>query len=122
MIKPFSFDILFFVDVGQYWVVGVDIEQYDKHRPDKYLHGLLEENTNPSLLRAFESYFSIVGSATDYSVNFTNIINEYRKKPPFNFINPIENYGGVVQVGILNTKLTISNFIFEFFEFYSIIF
>ncbi|XP_044015462.1 guanylate cyclase 32E-like isoform X2 [Aphidius gifuensis] len=86
------------LDNGEYWVVGVDIEQYDKNRPDKYLHGLLEENTNPSLLRAYESYFSIVGSATDYSDNFTNIINEYRKKPPFNFINPIENYGGVVQI------------------------
>lgn len=88
-------------------MVGVDIEQYDKYRPDKYLHGLLEENTNPSLLRAYESYFSIVGSATDYSDNFTNIINEYRKKPPFNFINPIENYGGVVQVSNLFTDIFI---------------
>lgn len=27
---------------GQYWVLGVDIEQYDPEDPYKYLHGLLQ--------------------------------------------------------------------------------
>ncbi|XP_015121956.1 guanylate cyclase 32E [Diachasma alloeum] len=86
------------LDNGEYWVVGVDIEQYDEHQPSKYLRGLLQEHTTPSLLRAHRSYFSIVASPPRISKNFTRIINEYRGKPPFNFTNPLATLGGLVRI------------------------
>ncbi|XP_011308838.1 guanylate cyclase 32E isoform X2 [Fopius arisanus] len=83
---------------SEYWVVGVDIEQYDEDHPSKYLRGLLQEHANPSLLRAHRSYFSIVASPPRISKNFTQIINQYRGKPPFNFTNPLATLGGLVKI------------------------
>ncbi|XP_012148117.1 guanylate cyclase 32E isoform X1 [Megachile rotundata] len=86
------------LEKGEYWVVGVDIEQYDEKRPDKYFRGLWQKKTNSSILRAYRSYFSVVASAPIYSRNFTRQVNEYRQKPPFNFSNPLANVGGIVQI------------------------
>lgn len=85
---------------GEYWVVGVDIEQYDEKRPDKYFRGLWQRKTNSSILKAYRSYFSVVASAPIYSTNFTRMVNLYRQKPPFNFSNPLANMGGIIQVTI----------------------
>ena len=76
----------------------MDIEQYDEKEPDKYLRGLWQKHTDSKMLKVFRSYFSVVASAPINYDNFTTLINEYRKKPPFNFSNPIDNLGGVVQV------------------------
>lgn len=86
---------------GEYWVVGVDIEQYDEKRPDKYFRGLWQRKTNSSILKAYRSYFSVVASAPIYSTNFTRMVNSYRQKPPFNFSNPLANMGGIIQVTII---------------------
>lgn len=48
---------------GEYFVVGVDIEQYDTSVPDKYLRGLLQDETDADCIEAFRSYFGIVPSA-----------------------------------------------------------
>lgn len=76
----------------------MDIEQYDQHEPDKYLRGLWQKQTDLKMLKAFRNYFSIVASPPVSFDNFTTLINEYRRKPPFNFSNPVDNLGGVVQV------------------------
>ncbi|KAK1134117.1 hypothetical protein K0M31_011899 [Melipona bicolor] len=86
------------LEKGEYWVVGVDIEQYDEKRPDKYFRGLWQEKTNSSILKAYRSYFSVVASTPIYSKNFTRMVNEYRQKPPFNFTNPLANMGGIIQI------------------------
>ncbi|XP_043474610.1 guanylate cyclase 32E isoform X1 [Leptopilina heterotoma] len=86
------------LEKGEYWVVGVDIEQYDQHEPDKYLRGLWQKQTDLKMLKAFRNYFSIVASPPVSFDNFTTLINEYRRKPPFNFSNPVDNLGGVVQI------------------------
>ncbi|XP_014300035.1 guanylate cyclase 32E [Microplitis demolitor] len=83
---------------GDYWVVGVDTEQYDEKQPDKYLRGLWQKQTDLSLLRAYKSYFSIVASAPVNFDNFTRLIHQYRQKPPFKFSNPLANVGGIVQI------------------------
>lgn len=90
-----------FYVTGDYWVVGVDIEQYDETRPDKYLRGLWQQETDLSILNAYRSYFSIVASAPINLMNFTRLVNEHRQKPPFNFTNPLANIGGLVQVTIM---------------------
>lgn len=79
-------------------MVGVDIEQYDEKRPDKYFRGLWQRKTNSSILKAYRSYFSVVASAPIYSGNFTRMVNAYRQRPPFNFSNPLANMGGIIQV------------------------
>ncbi|XP_076232200.1 guanylate cyclase 32E isoform X1 [Calliopsis andreniformis] len=86
------------LEKGEYWVVGVDIEQYDEKRPDKYFRGLWQKKTNSSILKAYRNYFSVVASAPIYSKNFTRLVNAYRQRPPFNFTNPLANVGGVVQI------------------------
>ncbi|XP_066598424.1 guanylate cyclase 32E [Prorops nasuta] len=86
------------LEKGEYWVVGVDLEQYDEKQPDKYLRGLWQEQTDLSLLKAYRSYFSIVASAPINFENFTELINDYRQRPPFNFPNPLANVGGFVQI------------------------
>lgn len=78
--------------------MGVDIEQYDQERPDKYLRGLWQKETNLSIVKAYRSYFSIVASTPINFINFTRLVNEYRQKPPFNFANPLAHVGGIVQV------------------------
>nr|XP_031850372.1 guanylate cyclase 32E [Nomia melanderi] len=86
------------LEKGEYWVVGVDIEQYDEKRPDKYFRGLWQTKTNSSILNAYRSYFSVVASAPIYSKNFTRMVHAYRQKPPFSFSNPLATVGGVVQI------------------------
>ncbi|OAD60804.1 Guanylate cyclase 32E [Eufriesea mexicana] len=86
------------LEKGEYWVVGVDIEQYDEKRPDKYFRGLWQRKTNSSILKAYRSYFSVVATAPIYSNNFTRMVNAYRQRPPFNFSNPLANMGGIIQI------------------------
>ncbi|KAG7202068.1 hypothetical protein KM043_004743 [Ampulex compressa] len=86
------------LESGEYWVVGVDLEEYDAVRPDKYFRGLLQRTTDRSLLKAYRSYFSVVASAPKYSQNFTQLVSLYRQKPPFNFTNPAAHYGGLIQI------------------------
>ncbi|XP_077268388.1 guanylate cyclase 32E isoform X2 [Temnothorax americanus] len=91
-----ALDEMNLLEKGEYWVVGVDIEQYDEKRPSKYLRGLWEKKTKN--LSAYRSYFSIAASAPINFTNFTRLVNEYRQKPPFNFTNPLANVGGIVQI------------------------
>ncbi|XP_012260738.2 guanylate cyclase 32E isoform X3 [Athalia rosae] len=86
------------LEKGNYWVLGVDLEEYDEKSPDKYLRGLLQDRTNLAITQAFRSYFSIVASPPVNFENFTRVINKYRRKPPFNFTNPLAIVGGVVQI------------------------
>lgn len=50
------------LDKGEYFVVGIDIEQYDAMAPDKYLRGLLQDKTDDDCIIAFNSYLGIVPS------------------------------------------------------------
>lgn len=94
---------------GEYWVVGVDIEQYDKERPDKYIHGEWLQKMSLSI-EAYHNYFSIVASAPIDSTHFTRLVNEYRHKPPFNFTNPSARIGGMVQVTSRDHGVRTTNF------------
>lgn len=49
---------------GDYFVVGIDIEQYDADNPDKYMRGLLLDKTDERAEQAFQSYLAIFPSAT----------------------------------------------------------
>ncbi|KAL1132652.1 hypothetical protein AAG570_010604 [Ranatra chinensis] len=80
---------------GEYWVVGVDIEQYDEADPGKYLRGLLQDEVDPMALRGFRSYLGVVPSPPKGFHNFTLQVNAYMEKPPFNFPNPVGYLGGV---------------------------
>lgn len=50
------------LDKGEYFVVGIDIEQYDPSAPDKYLRGLLQDKTDEKSITAFKSYLGILPS------------------------------------------------------------
>lgn len=65
------------LDRGEYFVVGIDIEQYDATSPDKYLHGLLQDKTDLDCVSAFRSYLGIVPSApTNFDV-FARQVGSY---------------------------------------------
>lgn len=48
---------------GDYFVVGIDIEQYDAALPTKYMHGLLQTTPDPDVVEAFRHYLAVVPSA-----------------------------------------------------------
>lgn len=66
---PFNFN------AGEYFVIGVDIEQYDASSPDKYLRGLLQDKTDMDCVDAFRSYLGIVPSAPNNFDSFARQVN-----------------------------------------------
>ncbi|XP_043487729.1 guanylate cyclase 32E [Polistes fuscatus] len=90
------------LEKGEYWVVGINFDQYDEQKPDKYLHGLYQDRIKDySVLKAYRNYFGIVASAPIGYQNFTKLINDYMQKPPFNSTNPLSswNNGAGVLIG-----------------------
>lgn len=51
------------LDMGDYFVVGVDLEQFSPDRPDRYLRGLLQNDQEPQIVDAFKAYLAVVPSA-----------------------------------------------------------
>lgn len=88
---------------GEYWVVGVDTEQYDPANPEKYLKALLRDETNPVAQRAFRSYLGVVPSPPVGFENFSEQVNRYMEKPPFNFPNPLIYIGAYKTVSVGST-------------------
>lgn len=51
------------LDNGDYFVIGVDLEQYAASEPEKYLRGVLNNDTEQAAIRAYQSYLAIIPSA-----------------------------------------------------------
>ncbi|XP_046437662.1 guanylate cyclase 32E-like isoform X1 [Daphnia pulex] len=81
-------------DRGEYFVLGVDLDRYDADNPSKYLRGSLKDDLDQKAIKAFENYVGVVGSPSgaDFD-NFTQMVNDYLERPPFNFFNPLTSYG-----------------------------
>lgn len=48
---------------GEYFVIGVDLEQYAAAEPEKYLRGILNNDTDDAAVKAYQSYLAIIPSA-----------------------------------------------------------
>ncbi|KAG8192571.1 hypothetical protein JTE90_015205 [Oedothorax gibbosus] len=83
---------------GDYYVVGVDIEQYESQNPRRYLKGLLRDEIEDVAKKAFQSYLGVVGSPPVGFEDFTVKVNKYMQLPPFNFPNPVSRLGGMKRV------------------------
>ncbi|XP_055854059.1 speract receptor [Episyrphus balteatus] len=83
---------------GEYFVVGIDIEQYDPSSPDQYMRGLLLETIDSKAEEAFQSYLGIFPTAPTLFENFAKEVNKYMEQPPFNFPNPLGIFGGTKQI------------------------
>nr|XP_037286310.1 guanylate cyclase 32E-like [Rhipicephalus microplus] len=83
---------------GEYFVVGVDVQQYDVESPTRYLTGLFREEPDPSVVRAFRSYLGIVGSPASGFEAFSVAVNEYMQRPPFNIVNAADPIGGMKKI------------------------
>lgn len=97
------FHITYSYYTGEYFVLGVDLDRYDVDKPRKYMRGLLQDGAQDldrKAIKAFENYLGVVGSpsSTDFD-NFSQMVNDYLERPPFNFPNPLTNFGGVKRVG-----------------------
>lgn len=92
------------LSLGEYWVVGVDPEQYDASSPTKYLRGLLSnpQHQDPLAEKAFRCYVGVVTSAPVNFEEFARSVNTYMERPPFNFPNPLTLVGGVKTVADLH--------------------
>ncbi|CAL1291491.1 unnamed protein product [Larinioides sclopetarius] len=86
------------LDKGDYYVVGVDIEQYEIQNPRRYLKGLLRDEIEDVAKKAFQSYLGVVGSPPVGFEDFTVKVNKYMQLPPFNFPNPVSRLGGMKRV------------------------
>ena len=101
--------LIYFRDVqGEYFVLGVDVERYDVENPSKYLRGLLKDDIDSKAIQAFENYIGVVSSPLVDFDNFTQMVNDYMEKPPFNFPNPLNYFGGVKRVNIIFNHFLIS--------------
>lgn len=78
---------------GEYFVVGVELEQYDHNDPGRYMRGLLRDDVDPVIVRAFAGYLGIVPTPPGNMDQFSLKVNEYMEKPPFNFMNPLFHLG-----------------------------
>lgn len=54
--------VLTYKFAGEYFVVGIDIEQYDTSEPHKYLQGLFQNTQDPEIVSAYQSYLGVVPS------------------------------------------------------------
>ncbi|CAM1291419.1 Uncharacterised protein g121 [Pycnogonum litorale] len=82
------------LDKGEYFVVGLDITQYIEYDPGRFMRGLLRDQIDEEAKIAFASYIGVVATVPDKSFkNFTEKINEYIQKEPFNFQNPLTVFG-----------------------------
>ncbi|XP_055934070.1 guanylate cyclase 32E-like [Argiope bruennichi] len=86
------------LDKGEYFVVGVDIEQYENQNPMKYLKGLLKDEIEEDAKKAFQSYLGVVASPPIGFEDFATKVNKYMQLPPFNFPNPVSSFGGMKKV------------------------
>jgi guanylate cyclase, other len=50
-------------DAGEYFVVGMDIEQYEASNPEKYLKGILHSEQEPWVGQAYRSYLAVLPSS-----------------------------------------------------------
>ncbi|XP_017772276.1 PREDICTED: guanylate cyclase 32E [Nicrophorus vespilloides] len=78
---------------GEYFVIGVDIEEYNQKNPAMYLQSFLTEEYDPFAQTAFQSYIGVVPSSPVGFENFAVLVNTYLEKPPFNFSNPLNHLG-----------------------------
>ncbi|XP_054159900.1 atrial natriuretic peptide receptor 2-like [Oppia nitens] len=85
---------------GQYFVVGVDVEQYDRHYPDRYFKGLLNDDFEIIELaeKSFQSYIGVVPSPAIEFEKFSIKVNRYMQMAPFHFPNPTWEWGGLKRV------------------------
>lgn len=102
---------------GEYFVVGVDVEQYDPDQPDRYFSGILKndifgsirERKGESLVeKAFQSYLGVFSSPPTGFDHFAIQVNRYMQMAPFQFLNPVNELGGLKHVrtaGALNEIL-----------------
>uniref|UniRef100_T1ITS9 Guanylate cyclase n=1 Tax=Strigamia maritima TaxID=126957 RepID=T1ITS9_STRMM len=75
---------------GEYFVVGVDIEQYDQDNPGMYLR----DETEDIAQVAYQSYIGVIGSPPVGFEEFSIKVNDYMEKEPFNYPNPLTFLGG----------------------------
>jgi len=65
---------------GEYFVIGMDIEQYDTSDPEKYLKGILHSEQEPWVGEAYRSYFAVFPSPTigfdEFSVKVSGIFGK----------------------------------------------
>ena len=84
------------------------MERYDVENPSKYLRGLLKDDIDLKAIHAFENYVGVVSSPLVDFDNFTQMVNDYMEKPPFNFPNPLNYFGGVKRVTIIFCSFSIN--------------
>ena len=104
-IIKYHLNALFAVVLGEYFVLGVDLDRYDFDSPSKYLRGLLKDGLDRKAIEAFANYLGVVSSPSgpDFD-NFTHMVNDYLERAPFNFMNPLKNIGGVKRVRDVHTE------------------
>jgi hypothetical protein len=63
--------------VGEYFVIGMDIEQYDTNDPEKYLKGILHKEQEAWVGDAYRSYLAVFPSPTIGFSEFSTKVSEY---------------------------------------------
>ncbi|XP_067672620.1 speract receptor-like isoform X2 [Haliotis asinina] len=84
------------LDSADYFVVGVEVNQFDSMNPQKFMQGLFDTNVTRRSAAAFRHFLSVVTSPPimpDFDI-FSSVVNHYLEAPPFNYSNPFKDMGG----------------------------
>lgn len=84
---------IFVRSTGEYFVVGINIVPYFLDRPEKYLKDIFNVEIEPVLQESYKNYLGIVPSPAQEFDEFSRKVNEYARKPPFNFGNVLAQTG-----------------------------
>ncbi|XP_055350580.1 receptor-type guanylate cyclase Gyc76C-like isoform X2 [Paramacrobiotus metropolitanus] len=78
------------LDSGDYFVVGVYLEQYKDRGSDpaKYIRGVFEKEIAKKTIKAFRSFLAVIPTPSQAKEQgeFTTEVNAYLPKPPFYFM------------------------------------
>ncbi|XP_014675128.1 PREDICTED: guanylate cyclase 32E-like [Priapulus caudatus] len=80
---------------GEYFVVGVILEQYDMQAPEKYVKGVFQGKATPVLQEAYRSFLGIAIAPPIYPLyeTFRKQVNQYLEMTPFYFHNTLYSIG-----------------------------
>lgn len=104
----------YFLSLGEYAAIGVDVETYKVNQATQYLVGLVANDPPAQAMRVFKSYLAVAPSPSPSYTAFSKEVNRRLQMPPFNFINPLEILGGLKVVSMI--FILIYNRVYLFFH------
>ncbi|KAL7636452.1 UNVERIFIED_CONTAM: hypothetical protein RMT77_013227 [Armadillidium vulgare] len=85
-------------DKGEYFVVGVMLQEYNRQKPQQYLQDFLSEESNATIQRSYQNFIGVIPTAPIDSEKFHSKVDLHLGLPPFNYPNAVQSLGGIKKI------------------------